>query len=118
MHDGDASRMAYTATMEDDARMLMSLPPAPLQHDNESYATHAYGGPTIDDIDEEADSTGTKYVRGSASGSSKAVGVGKTFQCTEYEGCHMSFSRSEHLARHIRKHTGRFSCSRSLLSSR
>lgn len=116
MHDGDGSRVSYTATIEDDARMLMSLPPAPLQHDNESYATHAYGGPTIDDVDEEAGSSGTKYVRGPASSSSKTVGVGKTFQCTEYEGCHMSFSRSEHLARHIRKHTGRSSWFRSLIS--
>ena len=116
MHDGDGSRVSYTATIEDDARMLMSLPPAPLQHDNESYATHAYGGPMIDDVDEEAGSAGAKYVRGPASSSSKTVGVGKTFQCTEYEGCHMSFSRSEHLARHIRKHTGRSSWFRSLIS--
>ncbi|KAI0486696.1 hypothetical protein F4859DRAFT_310379 [Xylaria cf. heliscus] len=28
------------------------------------------------------------------------------FWCTEYPPCHLSFTRSEHLARHIRKHTG------------
>lgn len=31
---------------------------------------------------------------------------GKVFQCTGYPGCSMVFTRSEHLARHIRKHTG------------
>ncbi|KAL5511969.1 USV1 [Sanghuangporus vaninii] len=36
----------------------------------------------------------------------------KTFQCRGYGDCHMVFSRSEHLARHIRKHTGErpFTC--------
>ncbi|KAH9921009.1 uncharacterized protein B0H18DRAFT_822848, partial [Fomitopsis serialis] len=49
-----------------------------------------------------------------------AAGVGKryrpapakTFQCRGYGDCRMVFSRSEHLARHIRKHTGErpFTC--------
>ncbi|KAH0830136.1 hypothetical protein J3R83DRAFT_1483 [Lanmaoa asiatica] len=49
-----------------------------------------------------------------------AAGVGKryrpapakTFQCRGYGECRMVFSRSEHLARHIRKHTGErpFTC--------
>ncbi|CAL9738493.1 hypothetical protein MOSE0_N12662 [Monosporozyma servazzii] len=30
----------------------------------------------------------------------------KIFKCTGYDHCHMTFNRAEHLARHIRKHTG------------
>ncbi|KAJ8656970.1 hypothetical protein O0I10_007304 [Lichtheimia ornata] len=30
----------------------------------------------------------------------------RLFQCTGYGDCHMVFTRSEHLARHARKHTG------------
>lgn len=37
---------------------------------------------------------------------------GRIFQCTGYPDCNMSFTRSEHLARHKRKHTGErpFTC--------
>ncbi|KAF2271667.1 uncharacterized protein EI97DRAFT_462634 [Westerdykella ornata] len=31
---------------------------------------------------------------------------GQRFFCTDYPPCNLSFTRSEHLARHIRKHTG------------
>ncbi|TKA23601.1 hypothetical protein B0A50_07435 [Salinomyces thailandicus] len=31
---------------------------------------------------------------------------GQRFFCTDFPPCHLSFTRSEHLARHIRKHTG------------
>lgn len=37
---------------------------------------------------------------------------GRVFKCTGYPDCNMSFTRSEHLARHKRKHTGErpFTC--------
>lgn len=42
----------------------------------------------------------------------KRVSKGRVFQCTGYPDCNMSFTRSEHLARHKRKHTGErpFTC--------
>ncbi|KAG0331620.1 hypothetical protein BG004_001587 [Podila humilis] len=46
-------------------------------------------------------SKGGKALVGGGAGSSP-----KTFQCTGYPGCNMVFTRSEHLARHERKHTG------------
>ncbi|RLV90208.1 Biofilm and cell wall regulator 1 [Spathaspora sp. JA1] len=43
---------------------------------------------------------------------SKRSYKGRVFQCTGYPGCSMAFTRSEHLARHKRKHTGErpFTC--------
>ncbi|CUM64578.1 uncharacterized protein PRCAT00002185001 [Priceomyces carsonii] len=42
----------------------------------------------------------------------KRPAKGRVFQCTGYPDCNMSFTRSEHLARHKRKHTGErpFTC--------
>lgn len=42
----------------------------------------------------------------------KRPSKGRVFQCTGYPDCNMSFTRSEHLARHLRKHTGErpFTC--------
>lgn len=39
----------------------------------------------------------------------------KTFQCRGYGDCRMVFSRSEHLARHIRYHFRPFSCTERVL---
>lgn len=42
----------------------------------------------------------------------KRPSKGRVFQCTGFPGCSKSFTRSEHLARHRRKHTGErpFTC--------
>ncbi|KAG6916686.1 hypothetical protein DXG01_005811 [Tephrocybe rancida] len=49
---------------------------------------------------------------GSAANKRYRPAPAKTFQCRGYGDCRMVFSRSEHLARHIRKHTGErpFTC--------
>lgn len=48
-----------------------------------------------DDSDDEADGDENSRKR-----------KGQRFFCTQYPPCNLSFTRSEHLARHIRKHTG------------
>ncbi|KAJ3713765.1 hypothetical protein DFJ43DRAFT_1104807 [Lentinula guzmanii] len=58
---------------------------------------------------EDANSTDSKSdSNDSCTVSSKRVRPppSKTFECRGYGDCRMVFSRSEHLARHIRKHTG------------
>jgi len=73
----------------------------------------------IDDEEEEAgggESSSTLTTAGSkrkaSSSTSTAAGSGsprsqkKMFVCIGYGECEMSFSRAEHLARHVRKHTG------------
>lgn len=44
--------------------------------------------------------------KGASRGQGGSTSSPKTFQCTGYPGCNMVFTRSEHLARHERKHTG------------
>ncbi|KAL1961270.1 hypothetical protein VTO42DRAFT_3216 [Malbranchea cinnamomea] len=58
------------------------------------------------------DAAGSAPAAGAASGSGSAAGPpskkkkGQRFFCTDFPPCNLSFTRSEHLARHIRKHTG------------
>ncbi|KAI9314121.1 hypothetical protein BX666DRAFT_1970606 [Dichotomocladium elegans] len=44
--------------------------------------------------------------RSRSNSSNGSAGKPRLFQCTGYGDCHMVFTRSEHLARHARKHTG------------
>ena len=55
-----------------------------------------------DDHDDGSDNDGEPGEADSASRKKK----GQRFFCTGYPPCNLSFTRSEHLARHIRKHTG------------
>ncbi|KAI1183764.1 hypothetical protein F5B17DRAFT_111729 [Nemania serpens] len=65
----------------------------------------------MDDTDvethENEDGTASEAESVNADGSkSKSKKKSQRFYCTEYPPCALSFTRSEHLARHIRKHTG------------
>ncbi|RDA89473.1 hypothetical protein CP533_3633 [Ophiocordyceps camponoti-saundersi (nom. inval.)] len=55
------------------------------------------------DADAAASDDDSVAADGSKSGKKKKS---QRFYCTDYPPCNLSFTRSEHLARHIRKHTG------------
>ena len=59
----------------------------------------------VDDSDQDQDGSDNDTENGDADGSSRKK-KGQRFFCTGYPPCNLSFTRSEHLARHIRKHTG------------
>jgi C2H2 transcription facotor len=58
----------------------------------------------LDDPHDDKDSDGDEEGGDEESGSRKKKG--QRFFCTGFPPCNLSFTRSEHLARHIRKHTG------------
>ena len=77
-------------------------------HSHQSMASISSIGSQDVDMDESDDSEGgsdAESVDGEAGRPSKKK-KGQRFFCKEYPPCNLSFTRSEHLARHIRKHTG------------
>ncbi|SPQ25629.1 330bb991-99b9-4474-b05c-9eafe6b36f2f [Thermothielavioides terrestris] len=64
----------------------------------------------MDDTDGEAhaadDGAGSDEESVDADGTKNKKKKSQRFYCTDYPPCNLSFTRSEHLARHIRKHTG------------
>lgn len=59
----------------------------------------------IDESDEGEGASDGEEIDGETGRATKEK-KGQRFFCTEYPPCNLSFTRSEHLARHIRKHTG------------
>ncbi|KAL4779001.1 hypothetical protein BJX76DRAFT_106744 [Aspergillus varians] len=76
-------------------------------HNNESRrSTHSISDETIQaDSDGEREGSDHDSERKEHAPPSKKK-KGQRFYCTEFPPCNLSFTRSEHLARHIRKHTG------------
>ena len=73
---------------------------------NQAAHTHRHGEDMdLDASDDEQDGSDNDTENGEPGRSSKKK-KGQRFFCTEYPPCNLSFTRSEHLARHIRKHTG------------
>ncbi|KAF3011936.1 hypothetical protein E8E14_010784 [Neopestalotiopsis sp. 37M] len=61
----------------------------------------------MDDSDGEGNDDGSDDESVNADGTkSNKKKKSQRFYCTDYPPCNLSFTRSEHLARHIRKHTG------------
>jgi C2H2 transcription facotor len=59
----------------------------------------------VDGSDDDQDGSDNDTENGEPGRSSKKK-KGQRFFCTDFPPCNLSFTRSEHLARHIRKHTG------------
>lgn len=68
--------------------------------DDDIDMADADGDDTIDDEQSDNDSVTSDSQRPSKKKK------GQRFFCTDFPPCQLSFTRSEHLARHIRKHTG------------
>ncbi|KAK4642342.1 Up in starvation [Podospora bellae-mahoneyi] len=61
----------------------------------------------MDDSDgEHGEEVGSDDDSENADGTKSKKKKSQRFYCTDYPPCNLSFTRSEHLARHIRKHTG------------
>ncbi|KAG0299614.1 hypothetical protein BGZ98_009902 [Dissophora globulifera] len=65
-----------------------------------SPSPFSHGHPTNDSSNSNNDSDATNESQATK------THKGKVFQCTGFGDCRMVFTRSEHLARHARKHTG------------
>ncbi|KAJ1325663.1 C2H2 transcription facotor [Microdochium nivale] len=79
-----------------------------LHHSDSSQHQKSRGDSEDADMDEDgqgSDGSDDESINadGTRSGKKKKS---QRFYCTDYPPCHLSFTRSEHLARHIRKHTG------------
>lgn len=92
------------------SRQLPSLPPMRTAPEVGMLSNPSYTPPIdlqpIPYLSASVSSSLASSVGPSSTAKPKASGGGKVFQCTDYPGCNMAFSRGEHLARHIRKHTG------------
>ncbi|KAI8628104.1 hypothetical protein F5Y19DRAFT_153695 [Xylariaceae sp. FL1651] len=85
-----------------------------LQRENSQRSRKSRGDSEDVDMDEsDGEAQGNEDGAGSDDESVNADGTksskkkkSQRFYCTDYPPCNLSFTRSEHLARHIRKHTG------------
>ncbi|KAI9745867.1 MAG: hypothetical protein M1818_000548 [Claussenomyces sp. TS43310] len=72
-----------------------------------SYSTKSRDSEDVEMAESEGEEDGSEEESVNADGT-RSTKKKKTqrFWCTDYPPCNLSFTRSEHLARHIRKHTG------------
>ncbi|MCJ1405491.1 hypothetical protein MMC11_008719 [Xylographa trunciseda] len=81
--------------------------PAGLHREDSIRSAQSSGSQDVDmdDSDDGEDGSDGESIDGETGRPSKKK-KGQRFFCTEFPPCNLSFTRSEHLARHIRKHTG------------
>ncbi|KAI1394763.1 hypothetical protein F4819DRAFT_501575 [Hypoxylon fuscum] len=81
------------------------------KRENSQHSRKSRGGSEDVDMDEsdgenqDDGASDDESVNGDGTKSNKKK-KSQRFYCTDYPPCNLSFTRSEHLARHIRKHTG------------
>ncbi|KAF2495507.1 hypothetical protein BU16DRAFT_391310 [Lophium mytilinum] len=78
-----------------------------LSRENSHRSTHSVDSQDVEmgDEDDGHDGSDGESVSSDTTRPSKKK-KGQRFFCTDFPPCQLSFTRSEHLARHIRKHTG------------
>ncbi|KAL9000496.1 MAG: hypothetical protein Q9169_000789 [Polycauliona sp. 2 TL-2023] len=70
-------------------------------------STHSAGSHDIDmDLSDDGEVASDDESIDAETGRPSKKKKGQKFYCTDFPPCNLSFTRSEHLARHIRKHTG------------
>ncbi|KAI4860694.1 hypothetical protein F4820DRAFT_452683 [Hypoxylon rubiginosum] len=84
-----------------------------MRRENSEHSRKSQGSEDVDMDDSDGEMQGGDDGAGSDDESVNADGTksnkkkkSQRFYCTDYPPCSLSFTRSEHLARHIRKHTG------------
>ena len=121
MHDSPAPRadLHNPSTAAADKDAAHPSHPSPTADDDSSRPTTAKGsgseepapgtGPGGESDGDHGDREGSDNETGdtrSNAGPPSKKKKGQRFFCTDFPPCTLSFTRSEHLARHIRKHTG------------
>ncbi|KAI4280780.1 MAG: hypothetical protein L6R38_004176 [Xanthoria sp. 2 TBL-2021] len=84
-------------------------PPNPrlFSREHSHRSTQSAGSHDIDmDVSDEGEGASDDESIDAETGRPSKKKKGQKFYCTDFPPCNLSFTRSEHLARHIRKHTG------------
>ncbi|OJJ61001.1 hypothetical protein ASPSYDRAFT_146176 [Aspergillus sydowii CBS 593.65] len=101
----DSMSTAQDPGLSTDIKEEHGLRPAHMTHGSRR-STHSISDETIQaDSDAEREGSDNESERKENVPPSKKK-KGQRFYCTDFPPCNLSFTRSEHLARHIRKHTG------------
>ncbi|PYH80016.1 hypothetical protein BO82DRAFT_287498 [Aspergillus uvarum CBS 121591] len=100
----DAASSLGTKTDESTPRNVNINDDSTRPTDSQTSASLTSDEPAHGDSDGEREGSENEDNKDNAPPSKKKKG--QRFYCTDFPPCNLSFTRSEHLARHIRKHTG------------
>lgn len=103
----EAADLAISAPPRNDSKVSLSR--QPISRGSSHRSTKSLDPSLLQDIDMKRDHETDESENESLSdenGPPSKKKKSQRFFCTEFPPCQLSFTRSEHLARHIRKHTG------------